>query len=302
MGIFSKPAAHSVLLVDLASSSVGIGLYGVRDGRVPELAFTTRVPFAYRADFNHSLIVEACMQALREALSVTLKQGPSRLMAKGYPVSLNHAIISFSSPWYLSELGNDTGEFHRRVEDLYGAKMEVFESELGVMSASEKRFIRRIEDEIIRTFGIEKGIGLSSFTFMFSRVISHAFHGIDPAIFVDMTGHTTDVLNLHSGKYHGSFSIPAGTHKLRHEGKIPWDDFWCHINDKCDKSFTAGNIFLIADEYDLARENLLRVMPNARIIPFGRSHGFLGEMVRVDPTLTPVERLAILATYSNLFL
>jgi hypothetical protein len=302
MGIFSKPAAHSVLLVDIASSSVGIGLSGIKDGGVPELVFTTRVPFAYKQDFDYKHIEHACIHSLRDALNIALKEGTKILKGRGYPASVNHAIISFSSPWYMSELGTDTKQFHNRLENEFDSKMEVFESDMGVMSASDKRFIRKIEEEVIRTFGIEKGIGLSSFTFMFSRVISHAFHGIDPAVFVDMTGHTTDVLSTASGVYHGSFSVPVGTHSLRCGNCIPWDEYWAKINERHDDTFHKGNIFLIADEYDLAKDYLHRVMPRARIIPFGKSEGFLTEMVKVDPTLLPVERLAILATYSNLFL
>lgn len=302
MGIFSKPETHSVLLVDIASSSVGVGLSGIRDKDLPELVFTARVPFAYRKDFDHSLIEHACMYALRDALGIALREGTKLLRQHGYPNAINHAIISLSSPWYLSELGTDPKSFRSRLEEQYGSPIEVFESKHGVMSATERRFVRRVEDEIIRIFGVKQGIELSSFTFTLSRIVSHAFHNPGPTMFVDMTGHMTDILSMKDGAYHGNFSVPAGVHTLKHRDTIPWAEFWSQITNSHHPDFHTGTIFLIADEYTMAHEHLLRVLPRSRVVPFGASRGFITEMVRVVPTQKPIERLAILATYSNLFL
>lgn len=302
MGLFSKPDTHSVLLIDIASSSVGIGLSGIRESALPELVFTARVPFGYKHDFDLVHLELAMLSALREALGVAHREGPHLLKSRGFPSAINHAIISFSSPWYASELGEDHRTFRNKLEGRFNAPVEVFEMADGLMSATERKLIKKIEEEVIRTFGIKEGIGLQSFTFSFSRVISHAFQDIEPAIFVDMTGHMTDLLSMSRGMYHTSISAPVGTHALKREADMLWDTFWEKIAAEHHALFHSGNIFLIADTYDLARNHMQKAFPGARVISFGASRGFVDEMVRAAPGLVPIERLAVLATYSNLFL
>lgn len=302
MGLFSKPDTHSVLLIDIASSSVGIGLSGIREGALPELAFTARIPFAYREDFSMSNLESAMLFALREVLGVAHREGPKLLSDRGFPAAINHAIISFSSPWYASGLGSDHKTFRNSLEQRYSTPVEVFEQSDGIMSAIERRLIKKIEEEIIRTFGIKEGIGLQSFTFSFSRVINHAFQDIEPALFVDMTGHATDILSMRNNEYRSHVSMPAGTHALRREAPVPWDDFWSKFESEHGRTAPGTNVFLVADDYALARAHLASMLPEVRIISFGASRGFIDEMVRTTLSLTPLERLAILATYSNLFL
>jgi len=302
MGLFSKPDTHSVLLIDIASSSVGIGLSGIREGALPELVFTARIPFGYKADFDLAHIEPTMMLALHNALGIAHREGAQLLRQRGYPGAINHAVISFSSPWYASGLGSDHQSFRSRLEERYGAPVEVFESESGLMSAIERRLARKIEEAVIRTFGIKEGIGLSSFTFSFARVAKHAFADLEPAVFADMTGHATDLLSMHKSEYKHKVSVPVGTHTLKSEAGMPWDTFWKQLRGTHDDVFHRGNVFLIAEDYDLGRTHLSALFPEARIISFGASRGFIDEMVRSAPSTAPVERLAILAAYSNLFL
>jgi len=302
MGLFSKPDTHSVLLIDIASSSVGIGLSGIREGALPELAFTARIPFGYKEDFDLAHIEPAMLLALHSALGIAHREGPALLRQKGYSGVINHAVISFSSPWYSSALGSDDKAFRTRLEERYGSPIEVFESSEGLMSAIERRLIKKIEEAVIRTFGIKEGIGLSSFTFSFARVAKHAFADLEPVTFTDMTGHMTDLLSVHRGAYKQKMTVPVGVHTLKSEGDMPWDTFWQKLSGEHAEEFRRGNVFLIADDYDIGREHLAQLFPEARIISFGASRGFIDEMVRSAPSTVPIERLAILATYSNLFL
>jgi hypothetical protein len=302
MGLFSKPDTHSVLLIDIASASVGIGLSGITEGALPELAFSARVPFAYREEFDLAHLEHAMIFALREALGVAHREGPRLLAQRGYPGSINHAVISFSSPWYASALGSDHAGFRSALEERFSSPAEVFEMQDGLMSAAERRLVKKIEEEVIRAFGIREGIGLSSFTFSLSRVARHAFADLEPALFADMTGHMTDMLGFSSGHYSKSLSVPVGTHALKREAGIPWAEFWQKLSSEHAQGFERGNVFLVADDYDLARTHLASMLPEARIIAFGARGGFVGEMVKARDSLAPIERLAILAAYSNLFL
>lgn len=302
MGLFSKPDTHSVLLIDIASASVGIGLSGIREGALPELIFTARVPFGYKPDFDLSHIEPAMLHALRDALGVAHREGPRLLRDRGFPAGINHAVISFSSPWYSSVLGSDHEAFRSNLEERYDRPVEVFESADGLMSAVERRLAKKIEEEVIRAFGIKEGIGLASFTFSFSRVARRAFGNLEPVIFADMTGHMTDLLSMDRGVYKQKMSVPAGTHTLREEAGMPWDTFWKKLNGEHPAEFQRSNVFLIADDYELARLHLSALLPEARIISFGAYRGFIDEMVRSAPGLTPIERIAVLAAYSNLFL
>ncbi|MDB5194248.1 MAG: hypothetical protein JWN50_262 [Parcubacteria group bacterium] len=301
MGIFSKPDTHSVLLVDIASASVGVGLSGVREQALPELVVTTRVPFAHKPDFDFVRIEHAMLLALRDALGVAFREGTLLLSKKGYPSSINHCIISFSSPWFVSKLGNSQSDFVSDLMGRYESDMELFASDQGLHSATQVRLLRQIEDEIIRAFGIKEGVSPQNFTVMFSKVVDHAFQDIEPALFVDMTGHTTDILSMNKGAFHTHHSMPLGTLGLK-EKQLEWNAFWNELSKERSEEFSSGNVFLISDDYPGSKDLLGSLLPKARIIPFGSENGFIREMVKFDGTALPNERLAILLTFSNLFL
>jgi hypothetical protein len=301
MGLFSKPDIHSVLLVDIASSSVGVGLSGVREGALPELVVTTRVPFAHKNDFNFEHIERAMLLALRDALAIAFREGTLLLKKKGYPSAVNHSVVSFSSPWFVSQLGGSEPGFVSSLMERYQEDMELFGSDTRLYSATQKKLMKRIEDEIIRAFGIKEGMSIENFTVVFSKVLDHAFDNIDPALFVDMTGHMTDVLSLRRGNFHSHHSVPIGTMKL-HEKELEWNSFWKCLSKDHPEEFSAGNIFLVSEDYEKGLSSLRKLLPKARIIPFGTDNGFMQEMISLHPGAVPNERLAIILTFSNLFL
>jgi hypothetical protein len=301
MSFFSKLKVHSVLLVDIASSSVGVGLSGVKEGRLPELVVTTRVPFAHKPDFDFANMEQAMILALRDALNVAFKEGTQLLSKKGYPSAVNHCVISFSSPWFVSKLGGKQADFVSELKEKYAEEMELFGSDWRIYSATHKKLLKRIEDEIIRVFGIKEGMSIENFTVLFSKVMHHAFDDIEPAMFVDMTGHMTDVLAANKKELQGHHSIPVGTHSLESKN-LEWNAFWRELAKNHDREFSSGNVFLIADNYDLGIDALQKLLPEARIIPFGKDNGFVQEMATLAEKATPNERLAIILTFSNLFL
>jgi hypothetical protein len=301
MSFFSKPKVHSVLIVDIASSSVGVGLSGVRAGQLPELVVTTRVPFAHKEDFDTAHIERAMLLALRDALNVAFREGTKLLANKGYPTSVNHSVISFSSPWFVSKLGGKQSDFVSELMEKYESDMELFGSDYRMYNATDKRLLKRIEDEILRVFGIKEGVSVENFTVMFSRVMDHAFDNIDPALFVDMTGHTTDILALKKGAYHGHHTVPIGTLKLK-DRDLEWNKFWNSLSETNAPDISRGHVFLVADDYGLSLPSLKKLLPNARIIPFHADNGFIDEMAMITGNKRSSEKLAIILAFSNLFL
>jgi hypothetical protein len=297
---FKKPPVHSVLLIDISSNSVGVGLSGIRNGSLPELAFTTRIPFAHRADFNLDHIERAMLFALRDALAVTFREGLHQLNKRGFPGHMNHCIISFSSPWFISKLGGSESSFVSSLLEKYSDDMEIFESERGLHGATEAKLLKRIEDEVLRTFGLKEGIGVQSFSVVFSKVLEHAFEDLDPALFVDISGHTTDVLSMNKGKYEGYHSAPIGTFKLK-ERELEWNTFWNNFFEHHPEEFSNSNVFLVADDYELSKPALELIIPHAHILPFDTDNEFIKEMIQKHSHQAQNERLIILATFTNLF-
>ncbi len=302
MSLFSKSDVHSVLLIDITSSSVGIGLSGMKDDALPELVFSARIPFGFKEDFDTAHIEHAMMHALKDLLSISLHEGAKLLKDRGFSSTINHAVISFSSPWHASSVSSDVNGFKKDLEKRFDGRVEIFESEMGHTSAAERRLIKKIEDEVIRTFGIKKGMDISSFNFTFSRVVNQTLHDIHPAVFVDMTGRATDVLKMNKNSYQGSFSLPVGSHHLGRAEDISWEEYWSIINDEHMPEFHKGNLFLVADDYELGKKYLHRVLPFSRIIPFGTNKGFLNDLVKFQKGTSSTERIAILAAYSKLFI
>lgn len=296
-------ASRSVLLVDIASSSIGVGLSGIREKALPELIFTARVPFAHSESFDFKLIEPAMMMALKGVLGAAFSGGTGLLRQRGYPAHLDHAIISFSSPWFVSELGTEEGELKTRLSEEYGEEMHVFEREGSLRSATQKKLVRKIEDEIIRTFGIERGIGVSSFSVVFSKVLNRAFQNLGPSLYADMTGHTTDILAHDGSAIRSAMSVPIGhMHLSRNESGLR--NFWKQVEPGLPQEALQGNVFVIADngQAPLLHKALVPVLPTARLIPFHTENDFLRDMAVTLPTARTNERLVFLAAYSNLFL
>lgn len=300
-----KPKTHSVLLIDIASTSVGIGLAGIREGHLPEIVFSIREPFGHTRDFDLSHLETAMLFNLKSALHKGLAGMPS-LQKRGFPSALNHSLISFSSPWFISDLGVGGEELKTNLERKYGTPMEILDEEDGLVSVIEKSFLGRIEDEVIRYLGLKEGIGFQSFPLIFSRVISHAFQNIEPAIFVDMTGRTTDFLIKKGGRFHLTYSIPVGPKTLEHmeDGEEAWVRPWRTVRTNMDPILFSGDVFLISEPeyYEIGSKLLNMVLPQARIIPFHEENGFVREMVKPTSGGRTNERLAVLTTFSNLFL
>ncbi len=81
---------------------------------------------------------------------------------------------------------------------------KVNEAELSlILSATTKDFIEKIENELIKTVGLKKGVAMHSFIYVFYKILSHSYRSIHSALLIDVTAEATDILFLH----HGSSAI-----------------------------------------------------------------------------------------------
>lgn len=79
---------------------------------------------------------------------------------------------------------------------------KVFEAEVGVvLSAAPKNFLWTVENMLIKSVGLKKGVAMHSFLYVFYKVLSHSFQNLHYALLLNMTERSTDALFLkHGGK------------------------------------------------------------------------------------------------------
>ncbi len=103
MSLFGSSSKENTLLVDIASSSVAVALVHNDKGKSPEIDFTIRLPINNSPD-SQAGINQKMLLTLREALTITYKEGVKILIAKKRPKNINVALIGMSSLWYTSKL------------------------------------------------------------------------------------------------------------------------------------------------------------------------------------------------------
>ncbi len=113
--------------------------------------------------------------------------------------------------------------FEAAVMDLYvngypasvPKKEKVSEVEISfILSASTKDLLARVEDQIIRTLAIKKGIVMHSFMYIFYKVLSHSFSNLHSALLINMTTHITDVLFLRHNNLALNANLPFGPESI----------------------------------------------------------------------------------------
>ena len=79
-----------------------------------------------------------------------------------------------------------------------------------ILSASTKDLLTKIEDQIIRTLALKKGVVMHSFMYVFYKVLSHSFNNLHSALLINMTTHITDVLFLRHNNLALNANLPFG--------------------------------------------------------------------------------------------
>lgn len=137
--------------------------------------------------------------------------------------SVMDSIIDEEKELFLSSLKESFEEesevFESVVTNLYlngyetnnPAKGKVKNAEMTfLLSATTKELLAKIEEELIKSVGVKRGVALHSFMFAFYKVLSHSFHSLHSALLINMTSELTDILFLRHGNSALSASLPFG--------------------------------------------------------------------------------------------
>jgi hypothetical protein len=131
--------------------------------------------------------------------------------------------------------------FASKLKDSFESESEVFESALTnlyvngyeakgppkdkvkkaeisfLLSAAEKDLLWKIENELIKSFGLKRGVAHQSFMYCYFKVLSHSFQSLHSALLINMTSEMTDVLFLRHGNSALSASLPFGPAHIARE-------------------------------------------------------------------------------------
>lgn len=118
-----------------------------------------------------------------------------------------------------SEPGNNKEIFESAVMNLYlngyatpsPIKERVTEADASlILSAADKKLLWKIENTLIKSVGLKRGVALHSFLFVFYKVLSHSFQNLHTALLVNMTLEMTDTLFLRHAGEPVSATLPFG--------------------------------------------------------------------------------------------
>lgn len=94
MPLFGKPKHTSLVIIDVGSSSVGVGLAQVSAGAKPHIAWAAREEMVFQTELNFSRFFSSMLDALDRCLERLEKE------SNDIPKSF---VVSFASPWYVSQ-------------------------------------------------------------------------------------------------------------------------------------------------------------------------------------------------------
>ena len=224
-----------------------------------------------------------------------------------------------------------------RIDNWMGKEANSFELTY-LLSAAPQNTIRKIEDQIIGTFGTKRGISINSINSLLSKLIFHNFKNIHSALLVDLSGDTSNLLFIHDGiaekNKHLSFGISSLVQNIADNLLIPipiaesylslyakevlnqesveeLDKVFSESEDEWslhkalvadDGSFTSPQkIFLVSDTpYAVIGRTILKdLFPDKEIIILDCQNGFLKECIKSESGSSADGHLAVLGTYSQ---
>lgn len=155
----------------------------------------------------------------------------------------------FDEKFLYKVIGDEKGNFQNKLKDTFKEESEIFESAVMdlylngyaalepkkekvsdveisfILSASTKDLLAKVEDEIIRSMAVKKGIAMHSFMYVFYKVLSHSFRNLHSALLINMTTNVTDLLFIRHNNSALNATLPFGpasiTESLAEKLNIP---------------------------------------------------------------------------------
>jgi len=79
-----------------------------------------------------------------------------------------------------------------------------------ITNASSKELIRSIENEILKSFSVERGIFLQGFMFAYFKVLSQVFHHLHSSLLINVSNESTEMLFVEHDNLKLLTSLPLG--------------------------------------------------------------------------------------------
>ncbi len=195
---------HTSLLVEINSNSVSAGIAGIGGDSMQEVIFSCRKSFAGNAGAENAML-----SALERALQEVWVRGLPLVSGSLFPNSFDHVVITLSPPWCRSKI---TSRQERGVEIFESAP---FGSGF-ITSSADPKLVAKIEDKIIKTFGIQRGASLQSFSYVYSKVFCHGSESelADQALLVRFAGQMTELIFVEDGNVLLVESVDMGPESL----------------------------------------------------------------------------------------
>src|ERR1035437_1563620 len=94
------------LLVNIGSGAISAGLVAFVVEQKPTIIYSVFLPFKIEEAPEKDKLVSAMESLLEQVLTLVVKNGLSQPYWKGKSKHINSALVSFSSPWFVSKIKN----------------------------------------------------------------------------------------------------------------------------------------------------------------------------------------------------
>jgi hypothetical protein len=130
MSLFEKSEKVS-LLVTIGSGLISAGLVAFADGQKPTIIYSVFLPFKIEESPEKNKLASTMNSLLGQVLSLVIKDGLSQAYWKGKKKHIYSALVSFSSPWFVSKI--------KKIELQEGKAFVVGQSFIQSILESEKK-------------------------------------------------------------------------------------------------------------------------------------------------------------------
>jgi hypothetical protein len=207
-----------------------------------------------------------------------------------------------------------------------------------LLSAAPEKLIRKIEDQVIGSFGTKRGLSINSINSLLAKLIFHSFKNIHSSLLVDLSGDTTNLLFIHDGvaekNKHLSFGISSLVNNISENLLLPIqlaesslslytkgilndesmkeiekvfsesEDEWSlheSLLKEDGSSIAPQSIFLVSDTpyANIGKTILKDLFPDKEVIILDCQNGFLKECIKSENGSGTDGHLAVLGTYSQ---
>ncbi len=169
LSFLNKPDGEISFLLDIGNGSITGAVVLFKKNTKPEFLYSIEVPFVVPEKPNASKLVDDMVSLLNTLIAETMKQGFRHPYWKNKTKKLDGALISFSSPWFVSKTKHLSLEKESAfiitesfINDITNKEEEAFKKEISA-NAEETADFKVVEKSIVHTkingYTLESSIG-----------------------------------------------------------------------------------------------------------------------------------------------